>query len=316
MSDENRRRHPRLDIDMPAVIEYQNRTYSGCRLLNFSLGGAYLESTDEGLKASLPDGYFAEYERQEARLSLPSESLKVRVSVVYFHGDGLGLAFLDAAGGRLFEMLQARQQAQHGHPQRKPEGQVLDSASLHKLLDRLWEQARRFLEDGLPSFFAKAARELQHLITQSGDPRENSVLFYALNSLEQDRVEVLQRFIERSAADFAQLTGEAREAPLQAADEPAELALVEKQEIDTWILLNDVARRAETEVSRTLYRFESALSYLCRDNIHNELNPLAPISLLTTLKSLLDDYELDRVSVRVILLIYNQFNSRQSTGNQ
>ncbi len=300
----NRRRHPRLDIDIPAVIEYGGNAYADCRLLNFSRGGAYLQCSDEGLKAYLPDGYFAEYERQEALLSVPSESLQVKVKVVYFRNHGLGLAFCNAAGAHLFETLFSQLQARSDGSQRKSEGQTIEPARTRKLLQQLKQPTKRFLEINLGAFFSKAQLDLQHQIETTSDPQEESALFFALNSLEQDRVSLTQRFLERTARGFDDLLGEPRET--QETDEPVELALVEKQEIDTWILVNDTARQAESSVARRLYQLEVALSYLCQDNIHNELNPLSPISLLTTLKSVLDDYELD---VEILSVLLSSFSN-------
>lgn len=297
----NRRRHPRLDSDIPAVIEYQDQTYDACRMLNFSNGGAYLQCADDSLKDCLPDGYFAEYERPLALLSLPTESLQAQVQVVYFHEGALGVAFHDAAGTQLFETLYGQHQAQRERQRKVSQVSPIDLAHTHKLLDQLQLQARDFLQNALPTFFSKTLQELQLLIDETSDPQEKSVLFYAFNSLQQDQDELIEGFLGRNAQGFATMLGDPQEMEAQEVEEPAELALVEKQEIDIWILLNDVARRVESEVSRSLFQFEVALSYLCQGNIHNELNPLAPISLLSQLKSVLDDFEFDVRITRVML---------------
>ncbi|MCG7998115.1 MAG: PilZ domain-containing protein [Candidatus Thiodiazotropha lotti] len=52
----NRRRHPRLKIDIPVVIEYQSESFDDCRMLNFSRGGVYLCCSDTRLNEALPHG--------------------------------------------------------------------------------------------------------------------------------------------------------------------------------------------------------------------------------------------------------------------
>ncbi|MGD9164670.1 MAG: DUF1631 family protein, partial [Chromatiales bacterium] len=297
----NRRRHTRLDINIPAVIKYKGQAYQACRLLNFSRGGAYLQCPDPDLKEVLPQGYFAEHERQEALLSVPSESLQVNVDVVYYRNGGLGLSFSDAAGAQLFEALHAKLQSQPAVPIRETPDRGIEPRQTCELLKQLRVRSLRFLETGLAGFFSEALETLQHQITQTSDPEDESALFYTLNSLEQDQATLTRRFLEFSKQRFAVLLGEPLETQADTDERAAELALVEKHEIDTWILVNEAARRAELKVGRTLYRFEIGLSYLCQENIHNDLNPISPISLLTILKSVLGDYELRIDTIRLVV---------------
>jgi diguanylate cyclase (GGDEF)-like protein len=297
----NRRRHPRLDINIPAVIEYKGRLYQACHLLNFSRGGAYLQCPDPHLKAALPEGYYAESERQEALLSVPSESLQVKVHVVYYRNDGLGLACSDADGAQLYEVLHAKLRPQPAAAPGESAGQRIEPGRNRELLKQLRERSLRFLETGLARFFSDAHQALRQEIGQTSDPQDESALFYTLNSLEQHQATLTRRFLELGKQRFAVLLGEPPEPEAKSDGGHAELALVEKQEIDTWILVNEAARRAESEVGRTLYRFEIGLSYLCQENIHNDLNPISPISLLTMLKSVLDDYELKIETIRLVL---------------
>lgn len=307
----NRRQYPRLEIDIPAAIEFGGNSYTQCRLLNFSRGGAYLQCGDKGLISHLPDGYFAEHERLEAQFSIPAESLQAKVNVVYFHNGGLGLAFCDATGVRLFETLQSRLQAQSGGSPGKPESQNIDPARTRNLLEQMRKKSKRYLERNLPAFFDKAQHDLHYQIKATSTPQEESILFFTLNSLEQNREALIRRFLASNTRGFAGLSGEPLEKEAEGDEVSSEMALVEKREIDVWIQVNDTARRVESEVMGTLYQLEIGLSYLCQGNIHNELNPISPISLLTALKSLLDEYELD---VKTIRLILNAFHKTLLSG--
>jgi diguanylate cyclase (GGDEF)-like protein len=224
--------------------------------------------------------------------------------VVYYRNDGLGLSFSDAAGARLYEALHAKLPPQPEAPARETAGRSVAPGRFRELLKQLKERSLQFLETGLARFFSEARQALQHQIGQTSDPQDESALFYTLNSLEQHQATLTRRFLELNKQRFAKLSGESPEPQAKTADGPAELALVEKQEIDTWILVNEAARRAESEVGGTLYRFEIGLSYLCQENIHNDLNPVSPISLLTILKSVIDDYEL---KIETIHLVLNAF---------
>jgi diguanylate cyclase (GGDEF)-like protein len=297
----NRRRHPRLEIDIPAVIEYRAQVYNGCRILNFSRGGVYLQCLNEALKSVLPQGYSPEHKRQEVLLKLLDEPQQVRAGVVYFSHGGLGLSFSDSSGIRLFESLYARVQRSGADAGDRFGQSTLDQAQSQGILQQLRAKTALFLETGLAGYFTQAQQVLQHLIAQTSDQQEVAALFYTLNSLERDRTALTERFIQLSSRSFAELAGETLpdEAPLS--DQPEEMALVETQEIDVWLLVNDVARRVESEVSRRLYQIEAALSYVCQDNIHNELNPVSPISLVTLFKKILVEYQLDMTTTRVLM---------------
>ncbi len=299
----NRRRHPRLEIDIPATLAVDGQVDSGCRLLNFSLGGAYLRCVDNRLRGVLADGFFANHERRDALLTVPSESLSIRVNVVYFHNGGLGLAFRDPAGTRLFEQLYARLPASgNGRPAESSAPNLAPSQS-RKLLEQIRERTQAYLQTVLPHFFELAYQSLQLRIRESSDSEEESALFFALNCLEQDRQTLSRRLYAMSRQAFAELQGEPAASVTQ--EEEAEaLALVEKRDIDAWILVNDAARKAESQVGRSLYQLERALSYLCQSNIHNELNPISPISLLMMLKSVLDGYDLDIKSFRLVVAAF------------
>ncbi|MEW8505908.1 MAG: DUF1631 family protein [Candidatus Thiodiazotropha sp.] len=293
----NRRRYPRLDVDIPATIEYQSRHYSNCRMLNFSRGGVYLQCQDEALTGALPQGYLPEHQRESVLLSLPDESLAVCAHVVYFSGEGMGLAFCDNEGEKLYESLYARRSA---NADSEEDASVCSPAQSRELVNQLKQNTEPFLEAGLTDFFSSALQELQYLITDSSDRQEESSLFYALNSLEKDQATIRERFLQLAGRNYALLLGE--ETAQQPTSEQAEdLALVDTHEVDTWILINKLARRIESDNARNLYHIESALSYLCQDNVHNELNPIAPISLLTIIKKILDCYQFNVSVTRVLL---------------
>ena len=151
-NDMNRRRYPRLEIDIPATIEFQGRVFEACRLFNFSRGGAYLQCPDPSLQTVLDPGYFPEHERQEARLELPSESLSLAVRIVYFNNQGLGLSCSDSVGSRLFETLQNRLQRERGRRLVDVYGRSPASSPARDLLEQLEARSHHFLEARLDAF--------------------------------------------------------------------------------------------------------------------------------------------------------------------
>lgn len=299
----NRRQHPRLKIDIPVTIEFQSQVYDGCRMLNYSRGGVYLQCLNENLNDVLTHGYIAEPERQKVRLSISDTSSQVAVEVVYFDNGGMGAAFSDSGGDRLYQSLSAEAQ---NEDTRQETGHITsDPEQSRKAINQVQKTAKPFLKNCLLSFSAQAEQELQQRITDTSDPQEQSSLFFALNTLEKDHQTLAEEFIQQIEISFTELTGESKGKLDSEPEQLDEMALVETQEIETWILVNDVARQLESKVSRQLYHIESALSYLCQDNIHNELNPISPITLLSTFKNSLDGYQFD---VQITKLLLNSFS--------
>jgi diguanylate cyclase (GGDEF)-like protein len=285
-------------------------------MLNFSRGGVYLRCQSESFTSTLPNGYFSEQERQTLLLTVPSESMQLQISLVYCRNGGLGLAFLDVQGEQLFDALYTQHQrletaaASQKQKAATPRPQPgYDATRSQHLLSQLQKKTQAFLRQRLHSFFIHSQEALQALIAETSDPQDESVLFFALNSLEQGRDALIERFIQLNASGFAQLEGElaGQGREVTGNEDSPELALVEKQEIDVWVLVNDMARRAESDVARNLYQVELGLSYLCREEIQNELDPVAPISLLTAFKKLLDDYDFDLRVVRQLLSVFRKF---------
>jgi diguanylate cyclase (GGDEF)-like protein len=270
-------------------------------MLNFSQGGVYLRCGDEALCSALPQGYIPAQDRQAVLLSIPDQPFKVCAKVVYCKSGGMGLSFCDSDGDKLYAVLYAQTSESAATTDDDNGHRTRQSDQSRALLKQIEDKTLPFLEAGLAEFFAQAQQAFQHLIAETSDPQEESSLFYTLNTLEQDQATLSQRFLLLAGRNFALLAGKPAEEESSISSQPEALALVETQEVDTWILINKLARRVESDNSHNMFHVETALSYLCQDNVHNELNPIAPISLLTILKKILDGYQFDFQNTKLLL---------------
>ncbi|MCU7853532.1 MAG: DUF1631 family protein [Candidatus Thiodiazotropha sp. (ex Monitilora ramsayi)] len=304
----NRRRHPRLDIDHSAIFEYHGERFDACRLLNFSRGGVYLQLADTQLQAYLPDGYYAEHERQQGILEIQPEGVRAEVSIVYLRQHGLGVSFDDANASTLFDTLMASLQAKTKERETTQSGDNSDPdpVLVRRLLQQLRGKSSDYLYSALQNFFTQALEDLLEHTKENIDSKEESATFFAYNTLEKNQTALntdFRVFVDRG---LAELVGEAVEERECKEDEPIELALVEKQEVDAWILFNDMARRVGDDVSTKLAQLEAAFSYLFQGDIRNEINPLSPISLLANLRTQLDNYDLGMQSIQIILAAFQK----------
>jgi len=298
----NRRQHPRLDIEHSAILEYQGERYQPCQILNFSCGGLFLICRDSRFQKRLPDGYFPEYERQEAFLEIRPEGLRARVAIVYLQDQGVGLCFRERQGRRIYDELFGQATRDEHFGNRAAAGHVAHSEGV---IEQLCGKTLTYLETNLAPFLAASRHELSARIGESMDNQEKARLYFTINGLEQQGEVLSRHFMERVEAAFVALQGGP---PATAGDlleeESEELTLVEKQEVDAWILVNALARRVEADHSESLARLEMVLSQLSREPVGKESSPLSPIGLLTILMRTLEGCAFD---IRSLQIIYEAF---------
>ncbi|MCP4290009.1 MAG: PilZ domain-containing protein, partial [Gammaproteobacteria bacterium] len=101
MTNNNRRTHPRSEADHPATLFYHGTTLADCRILNFSLGGIYLENSNYDfytlVTSTVPKPGGPNI--KQALIEIPREKsggkpFTVAVRLTYVSETGLGLAFL------------------------------------------------------------------------------------------------------------------------------------------------------------------------------------------------------------------------------
>ncbi|MEW8586870.1 MAG: PilZ domain-containing protein, partial [Candidatus Thiodiazotropha sp.] len=145
----NRRRHQRLEIDLPASLAIQGQSFDDCRICNFSRGGIYLNCDDDRLNGLLPAGYIAESDRQEAVLTVASN--QVRIAIVYLNNQGLGGSIIENGEGEaLYRFLQSQREPQ------KSEQTDLDTMAVSPLIEELRQRLLDYLNPQLTSFFTQA----------------------------------------------------------------------------------------------------------------------------------------------------------------
>jgi diguanylate cyclase (GGDEF)-like protein len=302
----NRRRHPRLDIDHPAGLTYDGECYDRCRIRNFSKGGLYIQLADGRLGEKLPDGYFTLAERRHGVIDIQPEGIRVKVSIVYLHGEGLGLAFDDPASPALFEALMSSLRASPRSSKGVSQGVKPDIQLSQRLLQLIRGSVSDYIQARLKDFFLAAQQDLLALASEIGDTRDESGFYFTYNTLEKRRGVIDVQFRNELDKRISEMCSEDSSEIELPEDLPAELALVEKQEIDTWILFNDAARQVEDRLAANLGKLESALRLIIGHVVTAENNPVSPISLLGILRDTLQAYDLKVQSIQIILAAFQK----------
>ncbi len=302
----NRRRHPRLDIDHPAGLTYEGERYDGCRIRNFSKSGLYVQLTDGRLGEKLPDGYFTLDERRHGVIDIQPEGIRIKVSIVYLRGEGLGLAFDDPGSPALFEALMSSLRASPRSSEGVSRGGKPDIQLGHRLLQQIRGSVSDYIQARLKDFFLAAREDLLAHASEKGETQDESAYYFTYNTLEKHRAGIEAQFRNELDKRLSEMSSEGDNETGLPDDLPAELALVEKQEIDTWILFNDVARQVEDSLATNLGKLENAFRVIFGHVIAGENNPLSPISLLGILRDALQPHELNVENLQIVLAAFQQ----------
>jgi len=115
VNDIQKRRHTRSESDHPALVTYQGNRLPECRILNFSLGGLFLECQGCNLEEIISNGDLVQGRRNQAAIEIQrlenggnaDFSLIVRLARV--SASGLGVAFLTPQNA-LLDYLKTREQ--------------------------------------------------------------------------------------------------------------------------------------------------------------------------------------------------------------
>ncbi len=288
-----------MEIDLPASLAFQGKRFDACRICNFSEAGVYLHCDDDTLQTLLPDGYIDESDRQDAILTVASH--QVRIAIVYLHNNGIGGNIVDQEEGRaLYDYLQNLRNKQ------QVEQSSLDKSAVSRVLAELQSQLLDFLRLHLSSFFAQSRAALLAGVNEPRYMNQESTLILLMAALEREEADLSTAFLGQVEKGFVELAGLAGINSASSSEISRELELVEKVEIDHWVVINDVAREIETELARNLYHIETSLTYLTEHTIKDENNPFSPISLLNAIKHALDGFDLEINSFQLMLSVFQE----------
>jgi diguanylate cyclase (GGDEF)-like protein len=295
----NRRRHQRLEIDLQANLSFKEHDFEECRIRNFSEGGVYLQCGDERLNELLSDGYINDPDRQEAVLSVAAH--QVRIVIVYKRNLGVGGSIIDSDEGQaLYAYLQSQRE------NRQSEQAVFGKAAVTPTLKELQHRLIDYLNPLLLSFFTQLKDALLARVNEPQNSQQESSLVLLMTTLEREQTEISNAFlgqVQKSFDDLASLVGINTSTPVEVNQE---LELVEKVEIDHWVVINDIARQIEADLASNLYHIETSLTYLTEHTIKDENNPLSPISLLNALKQALDKFDFEINSFQLVLSVFQR----------
>ncbi len=295
----NQRRHPRLDINHPAIVRHSNKVFSGYRILNFSEGGLYLVPGDPSLLEQLGYGYHPVDDRPQITIELEGFRQTVSVAVVFVNRVGVGVTFVTPEK-ELFQYLLHYKQT-IPDDQETPAATVLQTIpATSAILDRLQTKALDYLKPQYARFPVVANEDLIAATNDCKRSSQQADLIFTINTLERQHAQIKHDFFAGVENGFSKLVEVKPDTAVKHQSSRRELELVDKQEFDEWILLNGVAHRFESSLADQTFNLNLALSRLLQRSITSETNPLSPTSLLTRFKASLGAHKIAEGPKRIV----------------
>ncbi|MGH8470225.1 MAG: DUF1631 family protein [Gammaproteobacteria bacterium] len=290
-----RRRVPRVAIDLPATIINPNRESYPCTIRDFCAQGMLL-AVDQIRAPSQQAGEIRPQDPISVRFSVAlsdtSVTYELLARVAWAVGDSLGIAVI----GSHKEALAALERIAEKRPIQSPipDDVVAQSGGASAQARPKRTQVQLIIQE-LKTLVADPARKIcaecllkaeEHLFEQAkvaGSNVAQSELIDAVSLIHNNRgrlapalAEVLARKLEaldRSQADVGPSTAIA---PLRNANE---LVLVKQDDFEDFLSLSEAIARVELRYKDVLYRLQRRFSLLSRSEIDRTTNPIGPASL-------------------------------------
>jgi len=293
-----KRRHARSESDHPALVTYQGNRLPECRILNFSLGGLFLECQGCNLEEIISNENLVQGRRNQAAIEIlrldngGSADFSLLVRLARVSASGLGVAFLTPQNA-LLDYLNTRKRAGFpgDTPPRTPSdlSNVSDSRDSARIIQELQNIGRRHLTGKLSRFFLGIDEELIAARDYTNTRVFDGQLSNGLETVAANESAISNSFMVQVDSDLTLQGLAARGQKLFYAQADSQnMELVNKEDFEEWVVIVGIARADEGIYAYNLQKLEKALSRLAGCPVNNETNPLSPYSFLWLLNDTLE----------------------------
>ncbi|MCB1760792.1 MAG: DUF1631 family protein [Gammaproteobacteria bacterium] len=270
MNGQNRRQHPRSEIDHPARLYYQDIELRDCRIRNFSVGGLYIENsvcdcptmiTTAVPRPGGPDIRTALIEIPAA--AEPDGCFTVAVRICFASPVGIGVAFLQSNPALLDYFRGLLSDARAQRESQADTARESPPVRIDPMIEgRIGKACERFLNRHLPEFFSLCSERLPEAADRAASDALRTELFHAQQTLqrEAETIGAVQR--TQLGERLTQLFEPAVREPGGAGQVSIsrEMELIAKDEFEEWVAIVGLGHSVESEISGQLHRVELGLS--------------------------------------------------------
>lgn len=306
---QERRRYPRHDLYLDAVLSGRQFRARPCKIRDFCLGGMYLAWDNDHrdyvphLRTVITRGDLVVIEFA-AEGQGGKRKVEVEVSIARVLDAGLGVAFLDP-DPEAFRVLQGLAERFRHDPSRAAVGQRPgthtssaggESFALARLLPKCKDVVARNVAGFVRNYFQQAGRHLFDRAQKAESMVEHRALLDAI-PLIATRGKLAEPRVLAAIVNQMDRLGE----PLGAScssdrTEPAAtLALVAKDELEDLLAGVEIVSKAEARFKGPLFEIEQRLSHLIRSKIDQANNPIGPSAICKAFFTALNELDLNGV---------------------
>jgi diguanylate cyclase (GGDEF)-like protein len=275
-----KRKHKRYAINHPAILMLNDSIKVDCRIDNFSCGGLFL-TPSKNSTYEIPTGTDIRVQVQTQR-----DTKRVRATIVHTSDNGIGVAFAQNEDELLYYLQRV---AKTGHPKQRSHNSSPNQGAIGvkevAIVNWIHAKTKQFIKSKYQDFVKSACDDLFNAANNADSNKIQGSLFDAYNTFNnnQDEIErLLQENIDSSFGAFSD--GNISNNPAENIFDQSGLELVAKEDFEEWVSVVSLTRNSESALSSKLHRLENSLSFLAKQYINDEKNPVSPYSLLWSFK--------------------------------
>ena len=286
-----RRAHPRIPLDLKALVSRQGTGPHRCQIRDFCPGGMYLVPGEVGSPGEPPA--LVAGEEVEIHFSVhrggavtgQRQAFRVNARVAHLRGHGFGVSFLHPEPAAMQALTEVSRRP--GAPAAEGSGgrSALDQ---QQIVGRFRERVGKRLPPLVEGFFHRVGEALVAQANWAKSNTEEAAYFDAVTQLRKLRETILAAYGDLILEQIVALTDSAASGnPGLSGSGPGGLALVDEREFEDWVAMASLITRAEVDQRPLLYEIEQRLADVVGSSVDKENNPVGPAVLCRSFRDAL-----------------------------
>ena len=275
------RAHKRHTINQAATLALNSSIEVECFIQNYSHGGLFLSIPNRDALA-LSQGTSA-----TVVVKTPTSAIETAINTVHICESGVGVSFINKEN-ELLQFLQTASTTSHPQYKKDPRSSQQGRIGIKEstIINWIHTATKQFLKSKYSDFIKSAHEDLFEAADSSDNNQDQSMLFDAYNTLQQNQGEIEQKFLKNIDSSFVQFRSSniADTNQTEETSHDAEMELVAEEDFEEWVSVVSLTRNLEPELASKLHLLENSLSFLAKRYVNDDKNPVSPYSLIWSLK--------------------------------
>jgi len=308
------RKYERRPLYHAAWLTGANLRQAPCKIRDYCPGGIFLACAGpggDGDRLPLVDGDSVRIGFKVRLRGQGEKTLELAATVVRVFPHGLGLSF-DQPDPAVLGVLEKLAEHTARRLDREAEGAADDAPAVMSgvdagaLLTRLRGFAIPYLRRLFEAFYKQVDECLFQQAAQATSNLQQTALFADIKLFQDSREQLLQAGLEAIDAGLAGRPGETADGDAAPASRAEQLAIVGKEEFETFLSISGLVSKMEPRHEAVLFEVEKRLQALLGRELDAASNPLGIAAILNAIAQSLDRVDISNDSKRALYALLEE----------